>query len=239
MQSETTVSEIEYPESDGNPIAETELHLDWTFRVREILRWRYRGQRVYVGCTLLVYFERGNPLRRVAPDVFLTFDCDPGRRRTYKTWEEGKAPDVVFEITSLSTQNEDEGSKPQIYAELGVGEYFLYDPTADYLDPPLQGYRLDQGEYHRLTPDEVGTFVSRLLNATLRLEEGELAMYDAVTGEALMTEAEAKEKERREAELARQQADARLAAEKAAREAAEAKIAQLQAELERLRGPSS
>jgi Uma2 family endonuclease len=236
MQSAQTVPEIDYPESDGNLMAETELHLEWMVRIREILRRRYRGQRVYVGCDLLIYFERGNPLRRVAPDVFVALDCDSGPRRTFKTWEERKGPDVVFEVTSRSTRCEDEGTKPQIYAELGVREYILYDPTAEYLDPPLQGYRLDGGEYDHLARDSSGAIISHVLNVTLRLQGDSLAMFDAATGEALLTDAEANAKERQEAELRRQAADAKLAAEKAAREAAETRIAQLEAELARLRG---
>jgi hypothetical protein len=150
-------------------------------------------------------------------------------RRTFRTWEEGKSPDVAFEITSRSTRREDERLKPAIYAEIGIGECFLYDPTADYLRPALQGYRLVNGIYQRLEPDKAGAITSQFLSATLRLENGGLAFYDAATRESLLTEAEAATQDR-------QKVESQLSAEKAARESAEQRIAQLQAELDRLRG---
>ena len=35
---------------------------------------------------------------------------------------------------------------------LGVKEYFLFDPFEDYLDPPIQGYRLRKGAYVPIKP---------------------------------------------------------------------------------------
>lgn len=124
-------AEIVYPESDGKPMGETDLHRDWMVRIIDLLRYRYRGQRVYVSGDLLVYYEPGSPSRFVVPDAFVVKDCDPGRRRVYKVWEEGKPPDVVFETTSRSTRREDTVFKPRSYARIGIGEYFLYDPTSE------------------------------------------------------------------------------------------------------------
>jgi hypothetical protein len=56
-------TEIEYPESDGLPIGETDLHQWWMVRITDLLRRRYQGQRVYVSSNLLVYPEEGNNLR--------------------------------------------------------------------------------------------------------------------------------------------------------------------------------
>ncbi|MBW3541361.1 MAG: Uma2 family endonuclease, partial [Planctomycetes bacterium] len=102
--------EIEYPESDGRPMGETDLHRDWMVRLIELLRYRYRGQRVYVSGDLLVYYEEGNPQKYVVPDTFVVKDCDPGRRRIFKIWEEGRVPDAVFEVTSRKTRRKDETS---------------------------------------------------------------------------------------------------------------------------------
>jgi len=215
-----TVDEIEYPESDGKPMGETDLHRDWMIRLLDILRLRYRGQRVYVASDLLVYYREGDPSQFVVPDLFVVQDCDPSRRRTFKIWEEGKVPEVVIEVTSRSTRRDDEAYKVQIYARLGVAEYFLYDPTADYLDPPLQGFRLGRGEYHRIDPDPTGALSCRHLDLVLRLEQGQLGLYDGSSGQWLPTEAEA-------AEAARKMAEA-------ARAAAEQRVAALEAELQRL-----
>jgi len=230
-----TVDQIEYPESDGKPMGETDLHRDWMFRILEILRLRYRGQRVYVASDLLVYYEEGDPSKFVVPDDFVVKDCDPGRRRTFKIWEEGKVPDVVFEVTSRGSRREDQDLKPKLYAALGVKEYFSYDPTADYLRPPLHGYRLEQGGYTRIEPDDAGALRCEELGITLRLEDGGLVMYDSHSGEILRTEAEA-ERMAREAERMAREAErmARDAAE-AARDAAESRAARLEAEVQRLR----
>ena len=132
---------IDYPESDGEPIGETDLHRDWMFRILEVLRHRYRGQRVYIASDLLVYYEEGTPSKFIVPDDFVVLDCDPGRRRIFKTWEEKRGPDVVFEVTSHSSRRIDTVKKPVIYEQMGVKEYYIYDPTSDYLKPALQGFR--------------------------------------------------------------------------------------------------
>jgi len=223
-----TVDQIEYPESDGMPMGETDLHRDWMFRILEILRLRYRGQRVYLASDLLVYYEEGDPTKFVVPDDFVVKDCEPGRRRTFKIWEEGRGPDVVFEVTSRVSRREDQEIKPELYATLGVKEYFSYDPTADYLRPPLQGYRLERGGYTRIEPDEAGVLQCEELGILLRLEEGDLVMCDGRSGDVLRTEAEAERMARDAAEMARDTAEA-------ARDAAESRAAELEAELQRLR----
>ena len=215
-----TVDQIEYAETDGQPMGETDLHIDWMIRLRDILRWRYRDQRVYVASNLLVYYEEGEPSKFVVPDNFVVLDCEPRRRRTFKLWEEGKAPDVALEVTSCSTKREDENYKPQVYGRIGVGEYFLFDPSGEYLDPRLQGFRLEESVYGRIEPDESGALSCQRLGITLRLEGDGLVMRDARTGEVLLTEAEAK--------------DAASQRERAAREAAEARAAELEAQLRRL-----
>ena len=184
--------QVEYPESDGKPMGETDLHRDWMIRILEILRYRYRGQRVYVASNLLVYYEEGLPRKFVVPDDFVVLDCDPHRRRVFKTWEEGRVPDVVFEVTSRGTRSDDESFKPQIYERLGVQEYFLYDPSSEYLRPALQGFRpTGQEGFVTIVPNPNGKLTSETLEVVLRLDNGELVMSDLRTGKALTTEAEA------------------------------------------------
>ena len=116
------LADIDYPESDGKPMGESDIHREWMNRVDQLLRYRYRNDRVYIGCDLLLYYVEGNPREFVVPDNFVVLDCEPGRRRTFKTWEEARAPDVVFEVTSRSTRREDEVFKPKTYARIGVKE---------------------------------------------------------------------------------------------------------------------
>jgi Uma2 family endonuclease len=200
-----TLPEIDYPESDGQPMAESEVHLECMFRIRSLLKWRYHGQGVYVGANLLLYYVRGNPRKVVAPDNFVARDCDPGERRTFKVWEEGRAPDVVIEVTSSSTRRQDEVKKPRIYARMRVKELFLFDPLAEYLGPPLQGFRFVDGKKMPILPDATGALESQELGVRLRVEDGDLEMYDIATGERLLTGQESAEEEvrRLRAEIAR------------------------------------
>ena len=138
-------------------------------------------------------------------------------------------PALVLEVTSRSTRGEDEGKKRKLYARLGVREYWLYDPKGEYLSPRLQGYRLSGGAYRRIEAERVlpaGDLRMRSeLGVELRLEGGRLRYYDLARGRYLRTPAESEEM--------LEEAATRLDEEAAARRAAEARIAELEARLRR------
>ena len=114
--------EIEYPESDGKPMAETDVHRKVMTDLidRLIARYAHRDD-MYVSGNLLVYYFEGKPEKCLAPDCFVVFGVPAGDRRTYKTWEEGKFPDVVFEITSKKTKKE-EKLKDKAERKAGTGQ---------------------------------------------------------------------------------------------------------------------
>lgn len=199
MSSVTTQNEIEYPESDGKPMGETDLHRDWMFRLLEIFRQRYRDQQVYIASDLLVYYEEGTLSKFIVPDCFVVLDCNPGRRRTFQTWNEKRVPDVVFEVTSRGTSSIDIVDKPVIYERIGVQEYFLYDPTASYLEPPLQGYRMTNGSLHQIAETN-GRLRCETLGVELFLREDDLVIVDSETGIEQVTKADAEEFAREHAE---------------------------------------
>ena len=215
------VSAVHYPESDGKPMGETDEHREAMIRHIQILQEYYQGQQVYVSGDLLVYYEQGNPRKFVVPDAFVAKGISPKRRRIYKTWIEGKGPDVVIETTSRKTRRKDTVDKPELYARLGVKEYFLFDPDHEYLDPPLQGHRLSGSAYALIEPDQAGFLESQELGLKLRVEGEHLRFYRLDTGEQLLTPAERAD---REAE---------------ARQAAEAELARLREELSRRPPPTS
>ena len=232
---------IEYPESDGEPMGETDLHRDWMVRILEILRQRYRGQRVYIASDLLVYYEEGRPAKFIVPDDFIVLDCDPGRRRIFKTWEEKRVPDVVFEVTSHSSRRIDTVKKPVIYEQMGVKEYYVYDPTCDYLEPALQGFRMIDGCLKQIVPMN-GVLRCETLQLGLRLVDGDLEFFDLRTDELAVDEAEsereAKEMEREAKEHEREAKEHEREAkelEREARERAEAKNRELLLEIEQLK----
>jgi Uma2 family endonuclease len=225
----TAQKPLHYPESDGKPMGETDLHIDALIYLREALRDFFRDEsQVYVAGNMFLYYEEGNPAACLAPDVFVVQGVIKQERRTYKLWEEGQPPAVVFEITSRGTRLEDLGSKRVVYAMLGVREYFLYDPLGEYLQPPLQGYELQQGEYQRMSAGVEGNLTSQVLGLELWLEAGRLRVVNPATGERLLTPAEAQAARRAEATARHIEA--------AARQAAEAELKRLRAELARLRG---
>lgn len=225
----TAQKPLHYPESDGKPMGETDLHIDALIYLREALRDFFRDEsQVYVAGTMFLYYEEGNPAACLAPDVFVVQGVIKQERRTYKLWEEGQPPAVAFEITSRGTRLEDLGSKRVVYAMLGVREYFLYDPLGEHLQPPLQGYELQQGEYQRMSAAVEGRLASQVLGLELWLEAGRLRVVNPATGERLLTPSEAQAAWRTEAAARHVEADAR--------QAAEAELERLRAELARLRG---
>jgi Uma2 family endonuclease len=230
MSLASTVADIEYPESDGRPMGETDLHRAWMNRLYELLKHRYAGQHVYVACDLLVYYEQGNPLKYCVPDVFLVKGCDPGPRRTFQIWKEHRAPDVVFEVTSRGTSREDLIFKPQSYARMGVREYFLYDPTAEYLSPPLKGFRLGEESSQPIAEDTLHRLESRELGLHLWLERDELVLADATTGERLLSPVEAAELRAGKEQLLRRDAEERAIA-------AEEEVRRLREEIAKLKQP--
>jgi Uma2 family endonuclease len=209
---------IVYPESDGEPVGETDDHRDLMFELIFVLKNLLRQTIAYVAGNLFIYYEEGHPERVVAPDVFVIYGVPQRRRRTYKTWEHGgKGPDLVIELTSTKTRYTDLGEKRVRYAELGVQEYYIFDPLGEYLDPQLRGYQLVDGE---LLPLPGPRIISRLLNAELRAEANTLRLYDMASGTRFATPEELEAARQREAE---------------ARQRAEAEAEQLRNEVERLR----
>ena len=127
-------------------MAETDVHLLLMLTLIPTLREFFKPQRlVYVGGNLLVFYERGNKRKHVSPDLLVVRGVPSHLhhlRDNYLIWEEGKAPQVVIELTSKTTRREDTATKFALYRDvLKEREYFLFDPRAEYLRPPLQGYR--------------------------------------------------------------------------------------------------
>lgn len=198
---------IIYPDSDGQPMTESDATRDYLLYSVEVLRLYFKSRpNVYVSGNLFVYYEEGNPKASLSPDVFVIFGVSNRKRRSYKAWQEGnKLPDFVLEITSRSTKRQDEEDKPRLYASLGVNEYFQYDPTADYLNPQLRGGQLVNGVYQPLplssTPHGLLYIHSPVLGLDLQLhppypELGlapaaqALRFYDPQTGAKLLSREE-------------------------------------------------
>ena len=218
---ELATLELEYPESNGQPIGETDFHITAILLLIQTLRDYFANDpSVYVAGDLMFYYEPGNPRRVKVPDVLVVKGVGKHKRRVYKLWEEQVVPCTIFEITSKQTRQADLTTKYELYERLGVSEYFLFDPLDDYLQPRLQGFVLTEGRYQALPRSVAGELVSRELGLILRPQGDLLRLVDSYTGQMLATSDEYAKR----VEVAEQRAVT-----------AEAKIIELQKELDRLR----
>ena len=235
-----TRAAVEYPSSDGKPLAENDAQLAAIVYGIAVLRTRFAGRGdVYVSGDLLIYYEEGNPRVSVAPDVFVVFGVEDRMRMNYKVWEEGKGPDFVLEVASPSTWREDVGRKRDVYAGLGVREYWLYDPLGEHLTPVLQGNRLAGAEYERqaAVESEDGrlTLYSETLGLELWAKGGKMRFRDPETGLDLLGHREEHLAHRAAVARAEREAVARQR-EAVMRQAAEARVAELEALVNERRG---
>jgi Uma2 family endonuclease len=216
-------AEIDYPTGDGRPMGETPIHRDNLITAVKTLERYFANQPlVYVSGNMFVFYEKGNRHKHVSPDVFVAVGVPKDKPRdAYFIWEEDHGLDFVVELTSRTTKDEDLVDKMSIYRDdmrMPVPEYFLFDPKGEYLDPPLQGYRLREGKYVRLEPVN-GRLVSEVLGLQLERAGEWLRFYNPASGlwlptsDELLIEEQTK-RERAEAERERAEAEReRLAAE--------------------------
>ena len=233
--------EIHYPSSDGLPMAENDAQRNAILYGISALTRHFKDRRdVYVSGDLLIYYEKGNPRVSIAPDVFVVFGVEKRERPNYKLWEEGRAPVFVLEVASPSTWRDDVGWKRLVYAQLGVREYWQYDPAGEHLPARLQGERLTRSGYVRqpvaTAPDGALTLRSETLGLDLRAVPGrELRFRDPATGRDLRSHDE-EATARLVAETRAAAAATRAAAAEVRAADAEARVAALEALLRKQSG---
>ena len=204
------VEDVFYPCSDGRPMA------DNTWQAQAIIHaasdLAVALPEPFVAADILVYPEQGNPKNSIAPDVLVAFGVERRHRMSYFVWREGKPPDWVLEVASPSTASRDLDLKRRRYAEMGVGEYWLFDPTGELFrrrgEAQLQGYALTDGGYEPLdavAADGAAMIRSDVLRLGLRAENELIRFRNLATGEDIRhrdeSEARLAESEARVAEL--------------------------------------
>ena len=211
-------------------------------RIKWSLMERYQARDdVFVSNAIFLSYDRTNGNARVRPDLFIALDVDaPAIRENlpnFWIWETGKVPDFVMEVASPSTAGNDLGRKRDLYARLGVTEYWRFDPTGgDLYGQPLAGDILVDGRYVPYEvvagPDDSSRAHSELLNLDFYWDGAGFDVLDPNTGKTiypLTVEREARQEAedgRDVAQLHAQQAEARASA-------AEAELARLREELHR------
>jgi Uma2 family endonuclease len=142
--------------------------------------WLAERDDAFVGGDMFFYFSatqaRRNDFR--GPDVFVVLGTERKDRKSWVVWEEdGKVPDVVFEITSETSEAMDKGRKKQAYAGLKVREYFIYDPYTG----AVEGWRLSakDGQYRPLRPTRAGRLASQCLGVEVGVWNGSYRQIEA------------------------------------------------------------
>lgn len=191
-------------------------------RIKGLLMERFGGlPDVFISGAFLICYDKSDGNRRLQPDCIIAFDVDAESIRyhlpNYWIWVIGKAPDFVMEIASPTTYENDLGHKRDMYAELGVTEYWRFDPTGgDFYGQPLAGERLVDGEYqpYELRVDDDGSAIgySELLDLNFYWDGDEFDVLDPETGRTIdkyEVEREARQADRIEFEAREREHQAR------------------------------
>ena len=183
---------VVYPYADGLPMASSPEQEALMVDTRHGLKTHFASRpNVYIGMDMLVFDRQDDNTSCLAPDVFVTFDMPRPVGKSYRIWEVGKPPDVVWEFGSDSTWKGDAKEKKERYRKWGVSEYWLYAPHGGLHYPRLQGFQLVKGRYRRLPAERRGEGLLVVKSPLLGLEQHfdgqRLRFWDPVAKEYLRT----------------------------------------------------
>ena len=229
-----------------------------TMAVRYILRGEGA---VFIGSNIPLRTNPRNRREHEAPDYYLARNVNVAAIRgetAYNLWEVGKPPEWALEVASPSTYERDLYEKPDRYAEIGIGEYWMFDPTGgDLYGQALMGFKLVDGRYepvdiarneHGLLSGysrQLGVRLCAVLESEreglLRIQPGLNPMFDMDFNPALPLFQEVETGEyildmaglRAERDFERERAEEVLAEERAARVRDQARIRELEERLRR------
>ncbi len=219
-----------YPGPDSNVPESTQHALTsaYTFNsLRAVFRDRPDD---LIAHDLMLLFEEGNRRATLAPDLMVVLGVGNEPRDSYKTWKEGKVPDLVIEVVSRSTWRKDVHVKPPLYEALGIAEFWLFDP----LHPRLAGFELAGGSYREIAELPEGGLPSRVLALDLLVIDGELRCRDPRNAKVIPDHVETvrmldvAEQKLAQADHERAAADRELAASRREREQALRCVAELE-----------
>ncbi|MFM7352685.1 MAG: Uma2 family endonuclease [Microcystis aeruginosa] len=193
------IPDVTYPPTDlwsDEPPLESDLHLQQIIILLSCLEllWRERSD-YYASGNLTIYYNAEQLKKRdfCGPDFFVVLDTEKRPRKSWVVWgEQGKYPDVIVEILSDSTANIDRNNKKTLYQNtFRTPNYFWFDPNT----LELQGFRLIEGQYQAISPNEQGYLWSEQLGLYLGIFDGKLR-YFTVDGQLVPTPQEAELQQR-------------------------------------------
>jgi len=175
--------EIIYPTSDGEPLAETQEHSWAILMTLNLLAQYYAGKPAVVFANQFFYYIEKKPTARVAPDVMVIFDIPVKMYGNYKLWEGQQTPAIIFEMTSKGTKETDLNFKKTLYEQLGIQEYWMFDPYGEWITEQLRGYRLNDDGLYKPIKDNC----SEVLQLRLQPDGYLLSFYRLDNGQKLLT----------------------------------------------------
>ena len=234
-----------YPYEDDEPMAATGFHADQIGIFSEqLFRYFEPNPYIYIGVDSFIYYREGDITKFVAPDVHVVLGVNKyPQRRSFYTWSEGAVPTAVFEFLSDSTAHRDRQEKVQLYLqEMGVEEYFIHQPEPGKPAEFRGWQRGATGEIVEMVPDAQDGLFSEALNLYFRWEvqarsHVRLLRPYLPDGTPITTSLEERdlrinaETRAEEAETRAEEAETRAAAEARHREAVEAELERLRAQL--------
>ena len=172
---------------------------DLVATIRDALTLKEPDQTVFISSSTFLCYDPTNLNRRLQPDVYVAFGVEEpairDRDAGYLPWEVGKQPDFVLELASVSTARNDLSRKRDIYATMGIPEYWRFDATGgEFYGDPLVGERLVDGAYEPLPiteePDGHPKGFSPVLGLTLAWVDGDFRIFDPSDNEYSKTAGE-------------------------------------------------
>jgi len=211
----TLPTQDQLPCDDGVPM-ETQRHkMQMNLLIETLYPWLETRDNGYIGGNMFIYYST-EQLRNQdfkGPDFFTVLDVPKTERKSWVVWEEGKAPDVVIELLSESTAQQDKIHKKLVYQnQMRVPEYFWYDP---FNPKEWQGFCLIGGSYKALNVDRNNRYISEKLNLALVCWQGNYEgvetvwlRWETLEGNLLPTRAELVQQAQAQTEAAQAQVEA-------------------------------
>ena len=227
------------------------------FTIRDFLGRKHDLSQTLVSSSTFLCYDPTNLNVRLLPDLYVAFGVEEtairNRDAGYLIWEVGKQPDFVLELASPSTARNDLYRKRDLYAQIGIPEYWRFDATGgDHYGIPLAGDKLVDGKYQPISltdePDGQPKGYSQVLDLVLSWHNGDFRIYDRELDEYSLTTWETLAKFNEHEAIIEEQADmlqnqasmlenqrTLLNMEAAARRAAEERAQELEEEIRQIR----
>ncbi len=191
-----TLADFLDPE-EGDYFVQGTLHDDDVEKAKSIFRYLYQDDPTVAVFSDLKMVWDIEGLSQPAPDVAVIPNVkDRDRpRRVFDVAVEGTRPRFVLEIVSPRYREPDREDKVEIYEQAGVEEYVIIDPWLDdegNVAYEVLGYRLQEGMYIEIEPDERGRIYSATNNVWIGVteERDDFFVIDARSGERILSDKE-------------------------------------------------